>query len=163
MTPRNSRLLDLYTDYLLASFGQATATGLAALVDELSHDQVTRFLSRQELTDKDLWHAVKAPLRQVQTDQAVLIIDDTVEEKPYTDESELVSWHFDHVTNRKVKGINLVSALYLSQDVSLPVAFHLIHKTERVTDKKTGEERWQSKQTKNAGKASRLRTRSLAK
>lgn len=149
MTPHNSRLLDLYTDYLLASFGPTTATGLAALLPDLSHDQVTRFLARQELTDNDLWRAVKPHLRSVQSDDAVLILDDTVEEKPYTDESELISWHFDHVTNRKVKGINLVSALYLSQDVSLPVAFHLIHKTERVTDKKTGQERWQSKQTKN--------------
>jgi len=43
----------------------------------------------------------------------------------------------------------LLSALYLSQDVSLPVAFHLILKTERVTDPKTGKERWQSPVTKN--------------
>ena len=149
MTTRNSRLLDLYTDYLLASFGPTTATGLAALLPDLSHDQVTRFLAGQELTDKDLWRAVKPLLRQVQADDAVLIIDDTVEEKPSTDESELVSWHFDHVTGRSVKGINLISALYLSQDVSLPVAFHLIHKTELVQDKKTGKDRWQSKLTKN--------------
>ena len=149
MTARNSRLLDLYTDYLLASFGQTTATGLAARLPDLSHDQITRFLSRQELTDQDLWKAVKPHLRSVQSDQAVLILDDTIEEKPYTDESELISWHFDHATGRTVKGINLVSALYLSQEVSLPVAFHLIHKTERITDKKTGQERWQSKQTKN--------------
>jgi SRSO17 transposase len=149
MNTRNARLLDLYTDYLLASFGQATATGLAALLPDLSHDQVTRFLSQQELTDKDLWKIVKPHLRHVQCQEAVLILDDTVEEKPYTDESELVNWHFDHVTNRTVKGINLLSALYLSGDVSLPVAFHLIHKTQRVTDSKTGKERWQSPKTKN--------------
>jgi hypothetical protein len=149
MTTRNARLLDLYTDYLLASFGQTTATGLASLLPELSHDQVTRFLSRQQLTDKDLWNIVKPHLRRVQCDEAVLIIDDTVEEKPYTDESELVAWHFDHASGRTLKGINLLSALYVSQDTSLPVAFHLIHKTERVTDPKTGKERWQSSKTKN--------------
>ena len=55
MASRDSCLLDLYTDYLLASFGQTTATGLATLLTDLSHDQVTRFLSRQELTDQDLW------------------------------------------------------------------------------------------------------------
>ncbi len=149
MDTRNARLLDLYTDYLLASFGQATATGLAALMPDLSHDQVTRFLSQPELTDKDLWKIVKPHLRHVQCEEAVLILDDTVEEKPYTDESELVNWHFDHVTNHTVKGINLLSALYLSGDVSLPVAFHLIHKTQLVTDSKTGKERWQSPKTKN--------------
>jgi hypothetical protein len=149
MTTRNARLLDLYTDYLLASFGQATATGLAALLPDRSHDQITRFLSQQELTDKDLWKIVKPHLRRVQCDEAVLILDDTVEQKPYTDESELITWHFDHTKNRAVKGINLLSALYLSQGVSLPVAFHLIQKTQRVTDPKTGKERWQSPQTKN--------------
>jgi hypothetical protein len=149
MTTRNASLLDLYTDYLLASFGLATATGLAALVPELSHDRVTRFLSQQALTDIDLWRLVKPHLRRVQSEDAVLILDDTVEEKPYTDASELVAWHFDHTQNRSVKGINLLSALYLSQDVSLPVAFHLIQKTELVTDPKTGEDKWQSPKTKN--------------
>ena len=115
MTPHNTRLLDLYTDYLLVSFGATTATGMARLLPEISHDQVTRFLSQQELTDKDLWKIVKPHVRRVQSEEAVLIIDDTVEEKPYTDESELITWHYDHSTNRTVKGINLLSALYLSQ------------------------------------------------
>jgi SRSO17 transposase len=149
MTPHNSRLLDLYTDYLLVSFGATTATGLARLLPEISHDQVTRFLAHKELTDKDLWKIVKAHVRRVQSPDAVLIIDDTVEEKPYTDESELVCWHFNHSENRMVKGINLLSAVYLSQDMSLPVAFELIKKTELVTDKKTGKDKWQSKRTKN--------------
>jgi hypothetical protein len=82
MDTRNARLLDQYTHYLLASFGQATATGLAALLPHLSHDQVTRFLSQQELTDKDLWKIVKPHLRHVQCEGAVLILDDTGEEKP---------------------------------------------------------------------------------
>ena len=41
--------LDLYTDYLLSTFGAATATGLSAMVDgDVSHDQITRFLSAQQ-------------------------------------------------------------------------------------------------------------------
>jgi len=149
MTTRNARLLDLYTDYLLISFGQTTATGLASLIPDLSHDQVTRFLAQQELTDKDLWKIVKPHLRRIQSDDGVLILDDSIEEKPYTDASELICTHFDHVTNRYVKGINLLSCLYYSQGVSLPVSFELIKKTELVTDKKTGKDKWQSPKTKN--------------
>jgi len=149
MTTHNTRLLDLYTDYLLVSFGAVTATGMARLLPEVSHDQVTRFLSQQELTDKDLWKLVKPHVRRAQSPDAVLILDDTVEEKPYTDESELVCWHFNHSKNRMVKGINLLSALYLSQDISLPVAFELIKKTELVVDKKTGRDKWQCPRTKN--------------
>jgi len=37
-------LNDIYPDYLLASFGFTTATGLSNLrPDEVGHDQVTRF------------------------------------------------------------------------------------------------------------------------
>ena len=43
-------------------------------------------------------------------DLGVLIIDDTIEEKPYTDESELICWHYDHSKGRNVKGINLLRA-----------------------------------------------------
>src|SRR4028119_2507905 len=149
MTPHNTRLLDLYTDYLLVSFGATTATGIARLLPQISHDQVTRFLSQQELTDKDLWKIVKPHLRRVQSEEAVLIIDDSVEEKPYTDESELITWHYDHSQGRTVKGINLLSALYFSRDASLPVAFELIQKTVLTTDPKTGKDKWQSPYTKN--------------
>lgn len=149
MSPRNSRLLDLYTDYLLVSFGATTATGLASLLPDLSHDQVTRFLSQQELTEKDLWRIVKPHVRQIQSKDAVLILDDSVEEKPYTDASELICTHFDHTTGRYVKGINLMSCLYFSQGVSLPVNFHLIQKTELITNPKTSKEKWQSPRNKN--------------
>lgn len=149
MTTRHAQLLDLYSDYLIASFGQTTATGLSRLVANLSHDQVTRFLGGQELVDQDLWKIVKPHVRRIQTDDAVLILDDTVEEKPYSDESELINWHFDHTVNRSVKGINLLSSLYVSQGVSLPVALHFVLKTELFTDPKTGKERWQSPVTKN--------------
>ncbi|OQX40473.1 MAG: transposase, partial [Oceanospirillales bacterium LUC14_002_19_P2] len=39
-------LIELYSDYLLSSFGKTTATGLSNLSDDAySHDQVTRLLS----------------------------------------------------------------------------------------------------------------------
>jgi hypothetical protein len=41
--------LDLSTDYLISTAGYATATGLSAMLDgEVSHDQITRFLSARE-------------------------------------------------------------------------------------------------------------------
>jgi len=90
-------LLDLYTDYLISSFGPTTATGLSQLLDgEVSHDQVTRFLSSPAKTSADLWRVVKPLVRQVESDDGVLIIDDSIEEKPYTDENELICWHWDY-------------------------------------------------------------------
>jgi hypothetical protein len=89
--------LDLYTDYLLSTFGASTATGLSAMVDgEVSHDQITRFLSKKDYTSKDLWLEVKSTVRQLEQEDAVLIFDDTIQEKAWTDESELMCWHYDH-------------------------------------------------------------------
>ena len=64
--------LDLYADYLLSTFGAATATGLSAMVEgDISHDQITRFLSAQEYTSKNLWQQVKSTVRSVERDVGV--------------------------------------------------------------------------------------------
>jgi hypothetical protein len=118
--------LDLYTDYLLSTFGAATATGLSAMVEgDVSHDQITRFLSAQEYTSKDLWQQVKSTVRSIQHDDGVLIFDDTIQEKAWTDESELMCCHFDHCSGRTVRGINLLNALYCCNALSIPAAFEL--------------------------------------
>lgn len=150
----DKELFDLYTDYLLSSFGKATATGLSALMDgTVSHDQVTRSLAGQERTSADLWQYVKPLVRKVQSPDGVIIIDDSIEEKPSTDLSELICSHWDHAHSRYVRGINFLTALYQVEDRghcwSLPVGFDLVKKTETVIDKKTGKEKKQSKQTKN--------------
>ena len=152
------QLLDLYTDYLVASFGATTATGLARLMDgAVSHDQITRFLAKRQFTSADLWQVVKPTVRHVQHPDGVLIIDDSIEEKPYTDESELICWHFDHSKDRTVKGINFLSTLYAVNDVVLPVALALVTKTETIIDKKTGKEKKKSAVSKNEHYRSMLR------
>jgi hypothetical protein len=147
----NKSMLDLYTDYLISSFGPTTATGLSRLVDgEVSHDQVTRFLASPAKTSADLWRMVKPLIRQVESPAGVLIFDDSIEEKPYTDENDLVCWHWDHSKERHVKGINFLTAYYATETVSLPVAFDLVAKTEPYTDAKTGKAKRRSPLTKNA-------------
>ena len=130
--------LDLYTDYLLSSCGLATATGLSAMVDgAVSHDKVTRFLSAQQYTSKDLWAVVKPTVRSIEGSEGVLIFDDTIQEKAWTDESELMCWHYDHVSGRNVRGINLLNALYNCNGASIPVAFELVTKPTQYCDIQT--------------------------
>src|SRR6476659_1647668 len=144
-------IADLYCDYLLASFGATTARGLSELLEgEISHDQVTRYLAGTKKTASDLWRTVKALVRDVQSEAGVLIIDDSIEEKPYTDENDIVCWHYDHSKDRMLKGINFLTALYNSQGVSVPVGFHLVAKTEKYTDPKTQKEKRRSPVSKNA-------------
>ena len=148
--------LDLYTDYLLTTVHQATATGLSKVLDGVvSHDQITRLLTENEFSSKDLWHAVKPLVRQHQTQEACLVFDDLIVEKQYMGENPLICWHFDHSTNKAVKGINLLSAFYHSQGLNeelplrVPVGFELILKTVHFCDIKTKKEKRQSPVTKN--------------
>jgi hypothetical protein len=143
-------IADLYSDYLLASFGATTATGLSDLLEgEISHDQVTRYLAGTKKTATDLWRTVKSFVREVQSAAGVLIIDDSIEEKPYTDENDIVCWPYDHSKDRMLKGINFLTALYSRQEVSVPVGFHLVAKTEKYTDAKTQKEKRRSPVSKN--------------
>lgn len=143
-------LLDIYTDYLISSFGLTTGTGLSRLLDgAISHDRIQRFLSSPVKGGADLWQVVKPYVRQIQSDAGVLIVDDSISEKPYTDENEIICWHWDHSKSRSIKGINFITAMYHAQDVSLPVAYQLVEKTEFYIDKKSKKEKRRSLLTKN--------------
>ena len=77
------------------------------------------FCQGKSTRPRDLWLQVKAMVRKVQDDQGVLIFDDTIEEKAWTDESELMCWHFDHCSGRSVRGMNLLNAIYHSHGASI--------------------------------------------
>ena len=147
---KNEKLLDLYSDYLISAFGQTSATGLSTLLnDEVSHDSVQRFLAVEKQTSADLWRIVKLHVRKVESAEGVLIVDDSISEKPYTDENDIICWHYDHSKQRSLKGINFVTCLYHSLDVSLPVGFEIVTKTEQYVDPKSKKEKRRSKRTKN--------------
>ena len=148
--------LDLYTDYLLTTVKQATATGLSKIVDgAVSHDQITRLLTQNDFSSKDLWQSVKPTVRDHETEDGCLIFDDSIIEKKYTDENSLICWHYDHAVQKAVKGINLLTAFYHSHHPSqvlplrIPIGFELILKTLHFCDLKTKKEKRQSPVTKN--------------
>jgi hypothetical protein len=146
----DKRKLELYTDYLIGNYGYATATGLSAMVDgAVGPDRITRFLSERQYTSVDLWLTVKSAVRQMEQEDGVPIADDTIAEKLWTDENEVVCWHYDHTKGRLVKGINLLNMLYHSRDVSLPVAFEVIRKPLLFCDLDTRQLKRASLMTKN--------------
>ena len=163
---KNPQILDLYSDYLIASFNFATATGLSELLDgALSHDQISRFLGQSLFTQQDYWKCVKPLIRKVEHPDGVIKIDDTILEKPHSTVNDIVCWHWDHSRKPQaglVKGINILNFLYQSPlgatgPISIPVAFEIVHKTEPYFDKKCSKVKKRSPKTKNGMARERLR------
>lgn len=142
---KKSNLLDLYTDFLMTSPNVASALIMSKMLqDTYSHDSITRMLAQDELDQSLFWKIIKPTIRQVESEDGIISIDDTIENKPYSDENELISWHFDHTVGKSVKGINIVTFNYSSQHddliMKLPVSFELVRKDKLVekTEKKEG-------------------------
>jgi len=108
-----------------------------------------RWLAGEQQTSVDFWRIAKPHVRKTEREDGVAIVDDSIAEKPYTDENDIICWHYDHSQQRTVKGINFVTCLYHSQGVSLPVGFELVRKTQRYIDPKDGKEKRRSDRTKN--------------
>ena len=146
--------LDLYTDYLLSTFGLATATGLSNMLDNaVIHDDVTRFIRGLDSGSPGLWQHVKPLVRQVEKSlkdeqEGYLVVDYSIIDKAHTDQNGLVTVHYDHSKDRYVKGINMLSALLFLDGVAIPVAYEAVEKTLR-SEVKTRKETWKSDRTKN--------------
>ena len=147
----DKKLLDIYSDYLIAQNKYATATGLSDLLEgQISHDKITRFLNSKESYVKELWQYVKPEIRKIEQDTGgALILDDTIEEKTYTDENEIICWHYSSAKGRHVKGVNLLSCLVRYGDIALPIAYDSICKDVIFCDIATKKVKRQSSISKN--------------
>ena len=142
-------LVDLYTDYLIATSGSATATELSDILDNtISHDKFTRMLKEEAFDARYLWKRVKKVVREIEDEDGCLIVDDTIVEKEWTDENEIVCYHYDHTKGKSVKGFNILNMLYYNKDISIPIGFEVIKKTEVFIDK-DGKRKRRSDKTKN--------------
>src|SRR4030067_787915 len=144
-----NNLRDIYTDYLLVCPSQITATGLSSFTsNEVCHDKFTRLLASSVFTSKSLWNKVKPICYEIKSKDAVLIFDDSIEEKKYTDKNEIIQWHYDHSVGRSVKGVNFLTALYHSKEMSMPVCVDFVRKTKVFIDK-NGKLNYKSEKSKN--------------
>jgi hypothetical protein len=75
-----------YIEYLLHT--PYTCTNLSEHSSELSHDQVNRFLRKEQFSSSELWDLVKTYL--CDSADSVIIADDSVQDKRYSKSIELV-------------------------------------------------------------------------
>ena len=125
-------VMDLYSDFLMTTPNIVSAGLLSEVLNkEHSHDKITRMLAQDILDQKAYWHGIKPTVRQIEKEDGLISIDDTLEEKPHSSENEFISWHFDHTKGRSVKGINIVTFTYVNTDFDLPVKFPIAFEVVR--------------------------------
>jgi len=142
---------DFYTDYLIVSNSSVTATELSRIHGTFTHDKVTQSLSKYIYDSKYLWNKVKTYITEVRQakDIVTLSFDDSIQEKKSAKESELNTWHFDHCTNKSIKGVNFITGFVEANDMRLPCCAEFVKKDLLVKDTKTGKTKRKASVSKN--------------
>lgn len=103
-----------YIEFLISTPVNYTCTHLADHLSNISHDSITDFLHSQRLTAQSVWLSAKTLIRD--TEDSFLIVDDSVQEKPYAKAIELVASHYSGNKHRVVRGIDIVNLVHSSGD-----------------------------------------------
>ena len=142
-------LSDLYRESLMISQGQVSCTALSCMMENtISHDKFTRLLSSGYMNEEYLWRSAKPICHEIRNGDAVFIVDESMEAKPYTDENELICWHYDHATGKHIKGVCMLTGLYHSEGMSVPAGVEFVTKPVRALNKK-GKSVRRSRESKN--------------
>lgn len=121
----------------MAGTSQITCTSLSEMTGNvIGHDKFTRLLSSGFVNERYVWKKAKIICHELSDNEAVFIVDDSIQAKPYTDESELICWHYDHVSGKIVKGVCFLTGLYYGDGVSVPSGVEFVTKPIRVVNKK---------------------------
>lgn len=113
MKPKNERVTRLdYCQYLLVSQINYTLTNYAEHTEKFSHDAANRYLSGDEIRPRLVWENVQGQV--VQTPYGFLVFDDTVIDKNYSHEIELVRRQYSGNVHGVLKGIGVVTCVYVN-------------------------------------------------
>jgi len=99
-----------YVEYLISTVGNFTGTNLAEHLDEVSHDTITDYLQTERLTARTLWDLVEGLI--VDSADAFLIVDDSVQDKRYSRFIELVKLQYSGAEHGLVRGIGIVNLVH---------------------------------------------------
>jgi len=101
-----------YVEYLISTIANYTSTHLAEHLDDVSHDTITDYLRSERLTARGLWELVQGLI--VDSPEAFLIVDDSVQDKRYSRFIELVKRQYSGAEHGLVRGIGIVNLVHSS-------------------------------------------------
>ncbi len=120
-----------YIDFLIGTPKEASACEAARVQppdpNAPAHDAFTRLLTRLEPDPETLW-AEARPL--VRGPDGILIVDDTVLDKPYAHKMGLVGPFWSGKHQRVLRGINLVTLAWSDGDAVYPTDYRLVDPAE---------------------------------
>ncbi|MTJ53725.1 transposase [Anabaena sp. UHCC 0253] len=104
-----------YCQYLLSSQINYTITNLAEHLENISHDQINYYLKNAKLTPRLLWDNVKDVI--MTDDNGYVIFDDSILDKRYSKEIEIVRRQYSGNEHGVLKGIGVVSCVYVNPNL----------------------------------------------
>ena len=99
-----------YIEYLLSTPINYTCSNLSEHLEKVSHDVVTDFLQNSKFTPKDVWELVRNRIDD--SEEAFLLVDDSVQNKEYSQVIETVKLQYSGNEHGLVKGIGLVNLVH---------------------------------------------------
>jgi hypothetical protein len=99
-----------YVEYLVSTPKNCTCTYLAAHLEDVSHDVVNDFLHQKRFLPREVWKLVKDRIEDSQ--DAFLLVDDSVQDKRYSRFIELVRAQYSGNEHRVIKGIGVVNLVH---------------------------------------------------
>lgn len=100
-----------YCQYLLVSQINYTLTNFADHCERFSHDAINRYLRGERITPRLLWDSVRGQV--VATAHGYVVFDDTVLDKNYSHQLELVRRQYSGNAKAVIKGIGVVTCVYV--------------------------------------------------
>ena len=116
MRPKTQTVTRLeYCQYLLVSQINYTLTNFAEHSEKFSHDALNRYMAGEQLRPKLTWENVQGQV--VQTSKGFIIFDDTVADKNFSHEIELVRRQYSGNAHGVIKGIGIVTCVYVNPEL----------------------------------------------
>jgi hypothetical protein len=112
-----------YIEYLLNTPINYTCSNLAEHLEGVSHDAVSDFLQRGRITAGRLWELVEPLLNNIE--DAVLIVDDSVQNKQYSRKIGLVRQQYSGAEHGLVRGIGVVNLVYSDGETFYPIDYRI--------------------------------------
>lgn len=98
--------------YLLSSQINYTLTNFAEHTEKFGHDMLNRYLAGDKITPRLVWENVQEQV--VQNTDGYLVFDDTVVDKNYSHEIDLVRRQYSGNAHGVIKGIGVVTCVYVN-------------------------------------------------